>query len=164
MPALLNDLVRQQTGAVKLVPRSLKFEVDIARGGHGTMDEMDSIGRRSVLACPDCGGVMWEIDEGELSRFRCHVGHAYTAEMMSLALDENLRRALARAERALEERAALARKLNKQALHAGHTSLAETWAERAREFEREMDIIRASIRRMDRLATDVDAAKRAAAE
>jgi two-component system chemotaxis response regulator CheB len=164
MPALLNDLVRQQTGAVKLVPRSLKFEVDIARGGHGTMDEMDSIGRRSVLACPDCGGVMWEIDEGELSRFRCHVGHAYTAEMMSLALDENLRRALARAERALEERAALARKLNKQALHAGHMSLAETWAERVREIEREMDIIRISIRRMDRLATDVDAANRAAAE
>jgi hypothetical protein len=33
-----------------------------------------------------------------------------------------------------------------------------------REFEREMDIIRTSIRRMDRLAADVDAAKRAAAE
>jgi hypothetical protein len=33
-----------------------------------------------------------------------------------------------------------------------------------REFEREADIIRTSIRRMDRLATDGDAAKRAAAE
>ena len=163
MPALLNGLVHQRTGEVTPVPRSFKFEVDMARGGHATMDEMDSIGRRSVLACPDCGGVMWEIDEGELSRFRCHVGHAYTAEMMSLALDENLRRALARAERALEERAALAQKLNKQALKAGHTMLAETWAEKVHEFEREMDIIRTSIRRMDRLATDIDAAKRAVA-
>jgi two-component system chemotaxis response regulator CheB len=163
MPALLNALVHQQTGEVKPVPRSLKFEIDIARGGHGTTDEMDGIGRRSVLACPDCGGVMWEIDEGELSRFRCHVGHAYTAEMMSLALDENLRRALASAERALEERVALARKLNKQALHGGHPLLAETWAERMREFERELDIMRASVRRMDRLSANVDAAKRAAA-
>jgi two-component system chemotaxis response regulator CheB len=83
--------------------------------------------------------------------------------MMSLALDESLRRALASAERALEERVALARKLNKQALDAGHRLLAETLTERVREFEREMDIIRTSIRRMDRLATDVDAAKRAAA-
>lgn len=164
MPALLDSLVHQQAGDVKPVPRSLQFEVDIARGAHGTMDEMDGIGRRSVLACPDCGGVMWEINEGELSRFRCHVGHAYTAEMMSLALDENLQRALASAERALEERLALARKLNKQALDAGHRLLAEIWAERTREFEREMEIIRASIRRMDQLAADIDAAKRAAAE
>lgn len=164
MPALLNGLVHQQTGAPRSVPRSLKFEIDIARGRNGTMDEMDGIGRRSVLACPDCGGVMWEIDEGELSRFRCHAGHAYTAEIMSLALDESLRRALASAERALEERAALARKLNKQASNAGHTLLAQTWAERTREFEREMEIIRDSIRRMDRLATEFDMANPAAAQ
>ena len=107
---------------------------------------------------------MWEINEGQLSRFRCHVGHTYTAEVMSLALDENLRRALATAERALEERVALARKLNRQSLNAGHRMLAETWADKAREFERQMDVIRASVRRMDRLAADVDAAKRAAAE
>lgn len=163
MPALLNSLVHKPAGEAYPVPASLKFELEIARGGHSTMDEMDGIGRRSVLACPDCGGVMWEIDEGEVSRFRCHVGHAYAAEMMSVALDENLRRALASAQRALEERVTLARKLNKQALDAGHRLLAETWAERVHEFEREMDIIRTSIRRMDRLVADVDAAKRVAA-
>ncbi|MGC2076150.1 MAG: chemotaxis protein CheB, partial [Xanthobacteraceae bacterium] len=164
MPALLDGLVHQPAGEAKPVPPSLKFELDIARGGHARMDEMDGIGRRSVLACPDCHGVMWEIDEGELSRYRCHVGHAYTAEMMSLALDENLRRALASAQRALEERVALARKLNKQSLDAGHRLLAEAWADKAREFEHEMDIIRSSIRRMDQLATDINTGGRAAAE
>src|SRR5215470_15432436 len=113
-------------------------------------------------SCPDCGGVMWEIDDGQLSRFRCHVGHTYTAEIMSLALDENLRRALASAQRALEERVSLARKLNKQAIEVGHHLLAKTWAEKAREFEREMDVIRSSIRRMDRLAADVDATHKSA--
>jgi two-component system chemotaxis response regulator CheB len=162
MAALLNGLVHQQAAKAKPVPPSLKFQVEIARGGHASMDEMDGIGRRSVFACPDCGGVTWEIDEGQLSRFRCHVGHVYTAEMMSLALDENLHRALASAQRALEERVALARKLNRQSLDAGHRLAAETWGERAREFEREMDIIRASIRRMDQLAAAVDAARSAA--
>jgi two-component system chemotaxis response regulator CheB len=100
---------------------------------------------------------MWEIDEGDLSRYRCHVGHTYAAEMMSLALDENLRRALASAQRAMEERVALARKLYRQATNSGHRLLAETWADKAREFEHEMDIIRSSIRRMDRLAADADA-------
>jgi two-component system, chemotaxis family, protein-glutamate methylesterase/glutaminase len=128
------------------------------------MDQMDKFGRRSVLGCPDCGGVMWEIDEGELSRFRCHVGHTYTAEVMSLALDDNLRRALATAVRALEERTALARKLHHQAKSSGHRLLAQTWAEKMKEFERETEIIRSSTRRMDRLAAKADVAKPSAAE
>jgi two-component system, chemotaxis family, protein-glutamate methylesterase/glutaminase len=106
IPALLSSLAHQPAGEAKPLPRSIKYEVEVARTGRSSMDEMDEFGRRSVLACPDCGGVMWEIDEGEMSRFRCHVGHTYTAELMSLALDENLRRALASAVRALEERAA----------------------------------------------------------
>jgi two-component system, chemotaxis family, protein-glutamate methylesterase/glutaminase len=77
------------------------------------MNAMDRIARRSVLACPDCHGIMWEIDEGELVRYRCHVGHAYSAELMSLALDENLTRALGSALRALDERMAVAEKLQK---------------------------------------------------
>jgi two-component system chemotaxis response regulator CheB len=56
------------------------------------MEEMDRLGRRSVLTCPDCGGTMWEVEDANLVRYRCHVGHAYTSELMSVALDETLRR------------------------------------------------------------------------
>ena len=83
---------------------------------------------------------------------------------MSLALDENLRRALASALRALEERTALAQKLHHQAKNSGHRLLAETWAGKMREFERETEIIRSSTRRMDRLAAQADAAEQNAAE
>jgi two-component system, chemotaxis family, protein-glutamate methylesterase/glutaminase len=164
MPALLGSLAQQPAGEARPVPRSIRYEVEIARGGPGSMSEMDGIGRRSVLACPDCGGVMWEIDEDELVRFRCHVGHTYAAEVMSLALDENLRRGLGSALRALEERVALARKLEKQASDSGHRLLAENWADKAREFEREMDVIRNSVRRMERLAAESERSTKAAAE
>ena len=39
-------------------------------------------GEPSGLTCPECGGALWEQQEGELIRFRCHVGHAYSAESM----------------------------------------------------------------------------------
>jgi two-component system, chemotaxis family, protein-glutamate methylesterase/glutaminase len=159
MPGLLESLVHQPAGEAQPLPRSLKYEVEVARAGRGSMEQMDSIGRRSVLACRDCGGVMWEIDEEELVRYRCHVGHTYTAEVMSLALDESLRRALASALRALEERVALARKLYRQAVDGGHRLLAETWAQKASEFEREMDVIRGSIRRMDSIAAAAEEPK-----
>jgi two-component system chemotaxis response regulator CheB len=156
IPALLNSLVHQPAGEPVPAPRSTHYEVEVAKTGHSSMHDMDGLGRRSVLACPDCGGVMWEIDEGEVSRYRCHVGHTYTAELMSLALDEGLRRALASALRALEERQALARKLHHQAVDSGHRLLAENWAEKAREFERETGVIREAIRRADQLAADAD--------
>jgi two-component system, chemotaxis family, protein-glutamate methylesterase/glutaminase len=71
---------------------------------------------------------------------------------MSLALGDGLRRALAAAQRALEERVALARKLYQQAADAGHRLLAENWADKAREYQHEMDVIRDSTRRMDHVA------------
>lgn len=164
MPALLTSLAHEPAGEAKPLPRSVKYEVEIARTGRSDMDQVDEFGRRSVLACPDCGGVMWELDEGELSRFRCHVGHTYTAELMSLALDESLRRALASALRALEERTALARKLYHQAKNGDHRLLAETWGGKVKEFERETEIIRQSTSRMDRLAAQADVARKTAAE
>jgi two-component system chemotaxis response regulator CheB len=156
MPALLDRLVRQPAGKPRPLPANIKSEVEIARNGASTMYEMDAFGKRSMLACPDCGGVMWEIEEEELSRFRCHVGHTYTAEVMSVALDDSLRRALAIAQRALEERLLLARKLYQQATESGHPYLAQTWAQRCHEFEREMETIRSSIRRIDQAVTKAD--------
>jgi two-component system chemotaxis response regulator CheB len=156
LPALLESLVHMSAGEPVPASRTVRYEVEIAKTGRSSMNDMDSLGRRSVLACPDCGGVMWEIDEGEATRYRCHVGHTYTAELMSLALDEGLRRALASALRALEERGALARKLHRQAVNSGHRLLAENWADKAREFDRETEIIRDSIRRVDRLAADAE--------
>jgi two-component system chemotaxis response regulator CheB len=115
------------------------------------MKEMDHIGERSVFACPDCHGIMWEIEEGELVRYRCHVGHAYSAEVMSLALDDNVRRAFGSALRALDERTALARKLEAQASASGRIQMAESWAAKAVEFEAQGNVIRDSIRRADEI-------------
>jgi two-component system chemotaxis response regulator CheB len=92
MPALFEKLARQPAGRLR-VAGPIEDEVNIESGGLGSMSEIDRTGRRSG---PDCHGVMWEINEGEPVRYRCHVGHAYTAEIMSLALDENLKRALFR--------------------------------------------------------------------
>jgi two-component system chemotaxis response regulator CheB len=152
MPALLERLVRQPAGKAVPVPEGIRNEVEIAKSGRSNMKHMDRIGRRSVLACPDCHGIMWEIDEGGLARYRCHVGHAYTAELMSLALEEDLTRALASALRGLEERIAVAQKLHQQASAGGRIQLAESWARKASELEREAEVIRTSIRRLDALA------------
>ncbi|HZD91999.1 MAG TPA: chemotaxis protein CheB [Pseudolabrys sp.] len=163
MPELLTALARSPAGQAVPVPDSIRFEVSIARDGRNAMSDLDRFGRRSVLTCPDCNGIMWEIDEGELVRYRCHVGHAYTAELMALALDETLHRALSNGLRALEERSALAQKLGHEARERGHRRVADSWARKAEETEREATIVRDSLQRLDRAAA-ADEKRRAAAE
>ncbi|SRR5579883_132712 len=152
MPALFDKLARSPAGAARPVPGEIKYEVEIARSGRATMTDMDRIGRRSVLACPDCHGVMWEIDDDNLVRYRCHVGHAYTAELMGVALEENLSRALGSALRALEERVSLAERLGEQARAQGRAHVQQSWLEKRQEFAKEAQVIRDAIRRIDELA------------
>jgi two-component system, chemotaxis family, protein-glutamate methylesterase/glutaminase len=71
VPGLLDALVRQPEGDRVAAPNKLRYEVENARNGPASIEKMDWLGQRSVLTCPDCGGIMWEIKEGDLSRYRC---------------------------------------------------------------------------------------------
>jgi two-component system, chemotaxis family, protein-glutamate methylesterase/glutaminase len=59
---------------------------------------------------------------------------------MHLSIDESLRRALASAMRAFDERVAWVRKLEEGAVAPGHKQLAESWARRRREYHHETDV------------------------
>lgn len=152
LPDLLQSLVVEPAGKPMPLPEGIRYEIEVARSGRGSMDDIDRIGQRSILACPDCGGVMWELEEDDIIRYRCHVGHAYSAELMSITLDDSLRKALGTALRALQERGALAQRLHEQAVSRGHKHSAHSWQRQAREFEEQEGVIRDSIQRMDRIA------------
>jgi two-component system chemotaxis response regulator CheB len=68
-------------------------------------------GEPSAFACPDCGGVLWELQENGFLRFRCRVGHAFTARHLSAEQRHAIETALWSALRALEESAALYHRL-----------------------------------------------------
>lgn len=57
------------------------------------------------LKCPDCGGTLWRCDDYGAERFRCRVGHIYSAEGLLVGEQAVLETALRAAIVALEERA-----------------------------------------------------------
>ncbi len=151
LPALLGELVRQSAGEKREPPEDLKHEVEIAKTGRSTIPLMDQLGKRSALACPTCDGVLWEIAEGNGLRYRCHTGHAFSAELVNIALEDALSRALAVALRSFEERAEIARSLERQASRKTQISAAKMWQQRVAELEGEAEIVRDAIKRINRL-------------
>lgn len=71
----------------------------------------EGIGVPSPFSCPECGGVLWEMKNGELQRFRCRVGHAYTMSALAQDQGDGVEAALWAAMRALEKKAALSRRM-----------------------------------------------------
>jgi two-component system chemotaxis response regulator CheB len=62
-------------------------------------------GPPSAFTCPECNGSLWEVSEGELVRYRCRVGHAYSEDSMVVEQGSAVEAALWSALELLEERA-----------------------------------------------------------
>ena len=148
MPELLDRLVRLPEGESSPVPEDIQLEADIAISGHMGTRGMEILGDRSVLACPDCHGVLWEIKDGDLARYRCHTGHAYTDEALEMGLQDDLGRALGSALRALDDRIKLLRQMERQAKALNRDRMAKSWAERAAKAEVEAEVIRKTMGRV----------------
>jgi two-component system chemotaxis response regulator CheB len=93
------------------VSRALAMETDIPEMNEDALSEADRPGRPAAMTCPDCNGAMFELDEGNLIRYRCRIGHAWSAETLLLEQVEATEAALWAAIRTLEEKAALHRSL-----------------------------------------------------
>lgn len=98
-------------------------------------------GRPSGFSCPDCHGVLWEMTEGGLVRYRCRVGHAYSPQSLLASQSDNSEEALWTALRALEESAAMAERLQSRAAERGHTLSAQQFGNQAQDARHRARII-----------------------
>jgi len=144
---LLNELSHQtaEDEGRYAVPDDIEIETRIAEqemDGDELVASVERLGRLSKLTCPDCHGALWEINDAHMLRYRCHVGHAYSAEALSEGQSQMLEVALWSAVRALEEQTVLARRIVERARHAKREQSAKMFERRAREAEEHSSVIR----------------------
>jgi two-component system chemotaxis response regulator CheB len=94
-------------------PEKLGVELGFMDMERDTRD-MDKLGTPSGFVCPSCHGALWELHEAELLRYRCHVGHAFSADSLLAELTCGIEDALYSAVRALREKAASARRIGER--------------------------------------------------
>ena len=128
-----------ETGGEVPISDDLELEVNISEMDREALQDADQFGALAPFSCPGCGGVLAEFYDGDLLRFRCQVGHAYSHESLLARQADTLDHSLWAAYRALDERTTLAqrlardaRKLNDQTGERRFTQLIEQ-AERRKE-------------------------------
>jgi two-component system chemotaxis response regulator CheB len=142
MAELLSRLTRETAGPDMPVPPEVKVEADIAFHGGQSINQTATLGDRSVLACAECGGGLTEICEGETVRFRCHTGHAFTADSLLAEQGEAVERALLSALKTLEERAAMWKRMADRNEDGGNRRSALRMKEKADISKTEAELIR----------------------
>jgi two-component system chemotaxis response regulator CheB len=138
---VLSEIAGSDAGETVPPPDNLVLEVEIAGGARLGSHALRTIADPSALSCPDCYGVLSEVRGEQPLRFRCQIGHAYTADVLaarSVEVSEAMRIAL----RIMEERVTLVTRMAQDARSSGRTAVAELYEARAEEYARYADVLR----------------------
>lgn len=152
LDALVDEVVRivttDQPGtraedAVDAAQRDVdEAEVRSALGLDPSLPDGSPLGVPSPYGCPDCGGVLNEVVGGTPVRFRCRVGHAYSAESLLRHQAGTFEDALWTALRAVEEREDVSRRLAAEAFRSGRDWSRVHFTRRAEDARRSAQVLR----------------------
>ena len=148
MGALLAHLAAQPRPPAVEAPEKLRIEAMIPAIEVG--DTSGVFGPPSPFTCPECHGSLVEIVDDGFIRFRCHTGHAFTADALREAQAESFERAVYDAMRSQEEQAMLARRIAHDAEERGHALGAADMARRAEGYEEGATMLRQLLARNGR--------------
>jgi two-component system chemotaxis response regulator CheB len=151
----MGGLIKQLTGRTieerDMEPDdSMELENKIAMARRFSTDfDSEALGPPSGYVCPDCNGSLSAVSVGN---FRCRVGHAWTADALLRARDEEVEGALWIALRSLQEKAKLSRKLAEK---AGPGLMAQRYVDIATEAEHAVSVLSERLSEISQQAEDV---------
>jgi two-component system chemotaxis response regulator CheB len=110
MPQILDRLTREvlpEAEKTAMADDKLAIETRIALEDNALKSGVRSLGTASFHTCPECHGSMVRIQEGPITRFRCHTGHGFTEAALEADGLDQIERTLYGALAQLEEYEAL---------------------------------------------------------
>lgn len=146
MPALLVRIAGEAAIVVdQTAPSNMASEVRMAIRNESSMEDLDGLGKRVPLTCPECGGSLWEMENGG-PRYRCHTGHAFSLNSLAAEQAIQVEAALWAGLRRLEESERLSRHMEEFARSRGNARSADYHAEMAKSSASHADTLRGLLR------------------
>ncbi|MBW4528720.1 MAG: chemotaxis protein CheB [Phormidium tanganyikae FI6-MK23] len=106
------------------------------------LEQVEAIGTRTTYTCPECNGSIWQIGTEEPLRFRCHIGHSFTANVFLSEQTQNIENALWSAVRAMEEKVTFSRQMAERMRNYNLTSAVTKYEDHATNLDQEVSLIR----------------------
>lgn len=131
-----------------------KIEIDIAAEENALKKGALGIGVLSPYACPECHGVLSKIIDGNLVRFRCHTGHAFSADTLMATLTEKIEESLYSAIRGMDESILLLNHVGDHFAEANQPKLAAAYFKKAKEAEERSVLVRKAVLSHEQLSKD----------
>ena len=147
MGALLTKLLGRPARKAKPVPKDIVIEARIAERVLSDLPSVEAVGEQVPFNCPGCGGVLWEVAEGGVLRYRCHTGHAYTSSVLLAEQTSKIEETLWIALRMFEERRNLLTTMSER----NSRGFSPSAGERVKESEVHIKRIRAMLQSRDEL-------------
>lgn len=138
---------RKSEDAVK-ADRLIREEAEVASRGVVSPQDLDRIGQRSALTCPECGGSLWQLEDERPHRYRCHTGHAFSELSLEDGIVRDVERAIWSAVRTVREHRVFAREQHERALRSGDTARAAKEDSRVEQAEALDAILRDALHKM----------------
>lgn len=148
---LLARLVKEPTKTPENLPVSRLIEIESKFVEMEAMKvrDMDAIGSHAGISCPECHGPIWKIKDGTLQRYRCHVGHAYTAQTMVEGQIEAQETHLWQALRLMKERVSLIVEMRSYAQNDPVGGDVSSYDVRIEQLQRNIAVIQAMVKEED---------------
>lgn len=133
--------------------KKLETEVKIAAGDNAFEMGIMECGDLTPFTCPDCHGTLLKLKNGNMTRFRCHTGHAFSADGLLASVTENVEESIWNTIRGIEESVMLLNHL-KEHLGEDNPALAEAYSDKAGEAANRAQAIREAILRHEQFSID----------
>jgi two-component system, chemotaxis family, protein-glutamate methylesterase/glutaminase len=147
IPDFLVHLANHPAAEEKSYPvtKEIDIESNIAEQAMNTqelLENVEKIGTRTTYTCPECNGSIWQIGTEEPLRFRCHIGHSFTADIFLSEQTQNIENALWSAVRAMEEKVTFSRQMAKRMTSHNLQQAATKYEAHAQSLDEEVSLIR----------------------
>lgn len=144
MAELLVRLINEPVAENNIVmhDEQTKKEIDIATEESGMQNGVLKFDELTPYSCPECHGVLSRLHNDNIVRYRCHTGHAYSANALLTSITEKIEEGLYSALRGMEESVMLLNHLGDHFAEANEPKLAATYFRKANEADARSAIVR----------------------